>query len=342
MMPRSVVLTASVVLDGFFYGQWTLPPLRFLYFNIARSLAVFYGTSPWHYYLTQGVPLLLTTAIPFGVLGLWRALRRKLPASAPNADAAARFQAAIAVLFTAIILSFVSHKEVRFLYPLLPLLHLFAGESIADFLQAGLSQPTKHWRWSTLDWFKNGVLFFLLAANIAIGFYASAVHQSGVISVMDYLRHEYESTYLQLPHARQRMTVGFLMPCHSTPWRSHLVHPGIDAWALTCEPPIDVELADRDTYVDEADRFYSDPVAFMQREMRRASPPSDKAEEGGDTSATRHWPDYLVFFEQLEPALNSVLLSGETPNYVECWRHFNTHWHDDGRRRGDVVVWCAR
>ena len=26
--------------------------------------------------------------------------------------------------------------------------------------------------------------------------------------------------------------------------------------------------------------------------------------------------------------------------YGECWRGFNTHWHDDWRRKGDVVVWC--
>ena len=26
--------------------------------------------------------------------------------------------------------------------------------------------------------------------------------------------------------------------------------------------------------------------------------------------------------------------------YGECWRGFNSHWHDDWRRKGDVVVWC--
>ncbi len=26
--------------------------------------------------------------------------------------------------------------------------------------------------------------------------------------------------------------------------------------------------------------------------------------------------------------------------YSECWRGFNSHWHDDRRRHGDVVVWC--
>jgi phosphatidylinositol glycan class B len=26
--------------------------------------------------------------------------------------------------------------------------------------------------------------------------------------------------------------------------------------------------------------------------------------------------------------------------YSECWRGFNSHLHDDARRKGDVVVWC--
>ena len=36
----------------------------------------------------------------------------------------------------------------------------------------------------------------------------------------------------------------------------------------------------------------------------------------------------------------SVTIDGT--RYEECWRGFNTHWHDDGRRRGDVVVRCLR
>jgi len=28
--------------------------------------------------------------------------------------------------------------------------------------------------------------------------------------------------------------------------------------------------------------------------------------------------------------------------YEECWRGFNSVWHDDPRRRGDVLVWCKQ
>jgi phosphatidylinositol glycan class B len=51
----------------------------------------------------------------------------------------------------------------------------------------------------------------------------------------------------------------------------------------------------------------------------------------------RPWPQNLVFFGQLEDTMREVL--GETL-YRECWRGFNSHFHDDFRRTGDVIVWC--
>jgi GPI mannosyltransferase 3 len=51
----------------------------------------------------------------------------------------------------------------------------------------------------------------------------------------------------------------------------------------------------------------------------------------------RPWPQILVFFEHLESQMIDFL---EGTRYRECWRGFNTHFHDDWRRTGDIVVWC--
>jgi phosphatidylinositol glycan class B len=45
---------------------------------------------------------------------------------------------------------------------------------------------------------------------------------------------------------------------------------------------------------------------------------------------------YLVFFAQLEDTMREVL---EGSMYYESQRFWNSHWHDDRRRQGDVVVW---
>ncbi|KAJ6136541.1 hypothetical protein N7512_001701 [Penicillium capsulatum] len=259
------VLGISTIADRLFYGIWTFPPLRFLYFNLAQSLAVFYGRNDWHYYLSQGYPLLLTTYVPFAIIGLYQTLRNRSFSAFDRVQTAMRVQLAAVCIVMPLALSLISHKEVRFIYPLLPSLHILAA-----------------------------------------------------------------------------------LPLHRTPWRSHLVYPTINAWALSCEPPINLSEAEKAVYRDEADQFYDDPSGFLRQNMagglrhlprRPAYASGPRFIPGPSTSApAQHdWPDYLVFFAQLEPTLNNLLRGS---SYAECWRTFNTDWHDDWRRKGDIVVWC--
>lgn len=186
--------------------------------------------------------------------------------------------------------------------------------------------------------------------NILIGAYVTQIHQRGVVDVTHYLRNQHEAK-LGSEAKSPTTTVGFLMPCHSTPWRSHIIHPAIEAWALTCEPPLDVPLDRRHTYLDEADQFYADPAGWLDVHMRgrqvvdSTSSQSTPYSTHQTATGVRHtWPEYLVFFEQLEPQLAGLIRDGrieQLAQYRECWRGFNSQWHDDWRRRGDVVVWCA-
>lgn len=348
-----------MVSDRLYYGVWTLPPLRFLYFNIAQSLAVFYGRNRAGYYITEGIPLLLTTALPAAASALIRVLpgkrlrhspitgNRSISSSPPQLVEDATqcrilSRLAWAVVVTISALSLIAHKEVRFLYPLLPFLHVLAGGPLSVVLPANAPLT------------KKASTGLLLLTNVLIGGYMSTVHQRGVIDVLTYLRHKHEahnglSSYTDLPNGISNTTVAFLMPCHSTPWRSHLVYPSLSAWALTCEPPIDIPVSERSTYFDEADDFYikAGPAAWLRDNMESL----DTIRSGGSRSGRhwmrqdpkfkakyrREWPQNLVFFEQLRGTLREVL--GGT-RYRECWSGFNSHWHDDSRRKGDVIVWC--
>ncbi|KAI1568911.1 GPI mannosyltransferase 3 [Pyrenophora tritici-repentis] len=348
-----VVFAVSLVSDRLYYRVWTLPPLRFLYFNIAQSLAVFYGKNRGDYYFTEGLPLLLTTALPFAAVGLWKSLQGPEPqGSSPvesSEDATGkRILARLAwtSVFMTVVLSLISHKEVRFLYPILPFLHIIAAAPLCNFLprQAALS--------------RRAVILSLLIANILLASYVSQLHQRGVIDVLAYLRHKHE-TRNNLSHTSSstdthaaivtNTTVGFLMPCHSTPWRSHLVYPELSAWALTCEPPIDISTSERSAYFDEADEFYikPGPVAWLRGNMEDVQTITASGSRSGQhwmrqdpkfkRKYRREWPQNLVFFEQLEDTLKTHL---EGTRYQECWRGFNSHFHDDHRRVGDVIVWC--
>ena len=77
---------------------------------------------------------------------------------------------------------------------------------------------------------------------------------------------------------------------------------------------------ERDTYLDEADQFYANPEHFVQTHL------------GG---AGHCWPSHLITFQAL--ALDATF---KQKGYKICDRFFNTHWIDDPRRVGDVLVWC--
>lgn len=349
------VLAMSLLTDYAYFHEFAFPPLKFLHFNLAQSLAVFYGVNDWHYYLTQGFPLLLTTALPFALMGLTRELFSPTP---PAYKSIKRQLALISVALPGF-LSLISHKEVRFIYPLLPCLHILAAPSFVEYFGhiLDISSPVFLRRLWTFGGF--------ILANFLIGCYTSHTHASGAFDILSFLRTQFLDHYTgkKYPGATSAvhalvynstiMTVGFLMPCHSTPWRSHLVFPDIHAWALSCEPPVDFTQSEKKRYVDEADLFYDNPWRFLGRHMTGAfdhipKMPSYIAQRPAVYDAIEpicspkqdimhDWPDYLVFYQQLEPEMIRYLSDSA---YGECHRSFNTAWHDDWRRQGDMIVWC--
>jgi phosphatidylinositol glycan class B len=345
----TAVITISALSDRSYFGEWTFPPYQWLNFNINQDLAVFYGKNDWHYYYTQGLPLLLTTYLPFGLYALWSASSLSSTA-VPARISNTRFQITVVVLAVVTTLSRISHKEVRFIYPILPCLHILAAPHVLSFfsgteLTATILNASSKAKISVKSW-RLVLLFALVITNLGLGVYTTQFHQRGVIDVLSFLRREYEDIHLttqrllspkddnygfgdrhQEGNDPEEMFVGFLMPCHSTPWRSHLVYPTLRAWALSCEPPVDipVDSPERTEYRDQADRFYDDPINFLSYEIH-------------------DWPRYIVGFEGIESDLATFYeqLKAQKMSKLEMrrkWSGFNSHWHDDSRRKGKVVVW---
>lgn len=314
---------------------------------------------------------MLTTFLPFAAVGIYQSLfPPDVPPQYSNSSSftkSVKNQLATTSLLVPFILSFISHKEVRFIYPLLPLLHVLAAAPFTTYFLPSISPAIPRSSPFTPKRFLFGTLFL---TNIMIAMVTTTSHQTAPLTVMTYLRNQHTKHYLSQPPseflapAPSTMTVGFLMPCHSTPWRSHLVHPSIKAWALTCEPPVDFNASARAGYLDEADQFYDNPKDFLARTLGDP-PPSKKrltswftwfggrkkieggfgredmivadAWDGGEGRKT--WPEYLVFFEQMEPTMREVL---QGSGYRDCWRGWNSWGHDDWRRKGDMIVWCLR
>lgn len=336
----SLILAISAASDRLYFGFWTFPAYNFLNFNLSKSLAVFYGRNPWHYYILQGLPLVCTTSLPFAVAALYK------PGAFATSTAQSNMLKTLAyTVFTTIgALSLISHKEVRFIYPLLPALSVLAAPFVASFFTSQPSSTTSNPR--PRPHLRNKhYLLAALGVNVFLAGYLSFFHQSAPLNVLTYLRREYERTHpdsVQLaqsshfsspPEKGEELFALFLMPCHSTPWRSHLVYPGLRAYALTCEPPLHTEpnTPERENYRDEADRFYDNPIPFLTSELFSPAKPLSI-------------PRYIVGFEGIEPWLQDFVKTQEAQSLGltqvrPVWKGFNGLFNEDWRRSGKMIVW---
>ncbi|RKP10000.1 Alg9-like mannosyltransferase family-domain-containing protein [Thamnocephalis sphaerospora] len=303
-----ILLGAMLLTDYAYYGRWVFVPYEFIHVNIVRGISAFYGHHQWHWYFTQGAPALLTSVTPLVVYGMWLA---KPALRTPG-------YASFGLLM---VYSMLAHKEFRFIYPVLPIGLAYAAHAAQAI-----------WSWPLLQ-SRRSIRILCIAAiilpNLILGPLLTTVHQRGVINVMDWLRVQ--------PTLR---SVGYLMPCHSTPFWSRL-HRRVPMWFLTCEPPASAdELA---SYVDEGDQFYAAPATFLETRLNTTASvnvPKEPAstQQLDQYAMQRWWPSHLVMFDALRPTVEDML---EKRGYHECARFFNSFFNDDSRRVGDVIVYCA-
>lgn len=384
----TAVLAISLASDRLYFGFWTFPPYNWLYFNLSQSLAVFYGHMPWHYYLVQGVPLLTTTFLPFALVGLRKTSAAWSSQGSSGLQARTLGTLNLCVLAMIAALTIISHKEVRFIYPLLPVLHILAAPYITAFFtqpstapvpSSTPSPPASSQLTKPITLRHKLTLINLLSVNLLLAGYLTLFHQPAPLSVLTFLRTEFErihpdalsfderathyhhnpispTTVLDIPNNtittnQKELFALFLTPCHTTPWRSHLVYPALRARALTCEPPLHTApgTTARATYLDEADRFYlptidsaavaagydgdgvSDAVAaapygvhFLAEEMwPLLSAVGEGAAKDADVShldkhqqqpprRTGEIPRYIIGFEGIEPVLQAFFGSDIT------------------------------
>lgn len=110
------------------------------------------------------------------------------------------------------------------------------------------------------------------------------------------------------------------------------------AWALSCDPPINIAPRFLSAYRDEADKFYDNPKAFLADNFPKSSA---QVRKRGKNTKKFDWPDRLVVFQPLEKEIVGwVRETAREVVYEECGRWWNSHWHDDERRKGDVVMFC--
>ncbi|XP_028562723.2 GPI alpha-1,2-mannosyltransferase 3 isoform X1 [Podarcis muralis] len=264
-----IILGSSLITDRVFFGKWVLVQLNFLKFNVLQNVATFYGSHPWHWYFTQGFLVVLGPHLPFFLHGCFQASKR-------------HGILLVVVLWTVAVYSTLSHKEFRFIYPVLPICMVFCGHSLKQL---------KRWQ-------RAAAVSFLLVTNLLPALYTGLVHQRGTLDVMGHLQ---SLCSAPADSAEQPASVFMLMPCHSTPFYSH-VHCPLPLRFLQCPP----DLTGRADYLDEANLFYADPLSWLSETF----------------SNVTLLPTHLVFFSVLEQDISSFLV---TNRYEKVATFFHTH-----------------
>ena len=363
-----------VVADYICYGRWIYSPYNFFVFNVKGGGSI-YGTHPWHWYLTEGFPILLMTSLPLVFRGISASTRLQRSLLRP-------------LICSTLAHSALPHKEFRFLLPVVPLALCYAGKGLqtlasgqspeaASRRRSGRKPGAKaelkedssgkqreeglrhgptgvgrgHWgarwcdRWTLAVWGQGGVTGgrwvarwcdkWTLAVGVVAGtqfvaaMYLSLVHQRGAVDVIKWIAAQAQATSR---HADP--SVLFLMPCHSTPLYSE-IHREIRVRSLDCaprghRPPHGLDrncsqgaLAEE---LDEADRFYSDPQAFLRCAFETGEPP-----------VSAPLASHIVCFADLASTIAPFL---QRQGYRPVLRVFHTHLPLESRISTHIHVYA--
>ncbi|CAK1589256.1 unnamed protein product [Parnassius mnemosyne] len=231
---------ALVALDSYFYGKLIITPWEFFKFNVLQDVASFYGTHPWYWYITIGLPVVLGINIIPVSWAIYNILNRR------KENKTGLLLLAVVILHIAVH-SYIQHKEFRFVLPLLPIFMYLAQAVIVPW-----SRKAEKWQLYL-------VAGTLLLGNAVPSAYLGLIHQSGTVKVMPLLREAVSNN--------NGSSILFMMPCHSTPLYSHL-HMNVTTRYLNCDPPT----VPGETYESEA--FYNNPLRWWRNEYSARQTPT--------------------------------------------------------------------
>lgn len=304
-----LALILNCTIDYYFYQELVFPIFKFVKFNFTTPLSQFYGVAPWHFHIFQSVPILLG----YNILAFFYGMVMLQSKRSPFYKISPLQTVKLSIVINLIIYSCLPHKEFRFIYPLQP---LFAVISTLGLLKL-------------FEFIPKVLCYAVPLVTVMLFVVVDYYHESGSISVVKYLHN--------IPEIK---SLGFIMPCHSTPGQSYLHRQDIsDLWAISCKPPLNL-LEDENaslklaTYMDESDYLYYDIPSFFNKYF------ADFRADGSviSTEFDRKWPEYLVTFEHLEDNfLKNYFKTNQL--YQEEKRFFNSLSHWDSRRAGDIIIY---
>eukprot|EP00826_Nyctotherus_ovalis_P055111 TRINITY_DN7298_c0_g1_i4.p1 TRINITY_DN7298_c0_g1~~TRINITY_DN7298_c0_g1_i4.p1 ORF type:complete len:566 (+),score=82.68 TRINITY_DN7298_c0_g1_i4:3-1700(+) len=222
------MLLICFAIDYWFYKELVFAPLNFLKVNVLANISSYYGTQELFYYLRQALPNIF---LGYGVLII------------PGILISPCHSFLLAALAYFCLMSYLPHKEDRFVLPVVSFLLVSAGRALAALFR----------RLETV-----AVILLVLTVGHQVNklVEVNTVANVAPLDTMDFLR------TISPKHLK---SVYMLMPCHTTPFYSHL-HRDIVMRFPTCPPP----LPDR-SYRTQQSKMLQDIGGFLDNVLEKRS-----------------------------------------------------------------------
>jgi phosphatidylinositol glycan class B len=136
------IAVVGILLDSALYQELTLAPWRFITMNVGQNIAQVFGTTLWHWPLSEGIPVntgLYCLLVP-DMLMNWRSLRTSTPIFL-------RVWLLASLLFAVGLRIVTSHQEHRFLLPILPAVHSLLALAVVQYKQSSIGKAFFSSRW---------------------------------------------------------------------------------------------------------------------------------------------------------------------------------------------------
>lgn len=286
------VLSCFVQFDLFQISEthiliYNIPLLYFTDNYIHKGNGSLYGTHPFHWYLTAGIPALTGILLPvliYDGISKWDRARRNLWTI---------------VLCYVVTHSWSEHKEFRFLLPVLPIFCLLCGGRIQNIVIGIRPLRIKQ------------IMITFAGINLIAILYLGLFHQRAPIDVNRAILKAVAATHRNNNNGNNKpaadIRVHYLMGCHSTPLLSHLHNPPTKfvPWFLDCSPSCRAN-PDIDC---ESVAFSKDPGGFMKQTYNFECTATEEGDQDDGTSCaasstisndinmrSRTFPDYVVCY----------------------------------------------
>eukprot|EP01083_Nonionella_stella_P038472 104689_1 len=237
IMIASVSISVLIGIDSLYYGEFTVSPWQFYWFNNILNGSSLYGTHPFYWYFIIGIPAVIGTMTPsifyaLRFIGkLWGQYGQSKKNKTNHFALVSKLLPFVCCVWTVCVFSFNPHKEFRFLLPIVPILMVYCGVGLYDVF---LSYKRVFVY----------VLVLLLTTNAFAGLFLAQFHQSAAIEVLKYLNKDiYKTVHGDKDNGYKEygdIDVDFILSCHSTPLYSYLhlgsVDNHVELRFLECNP----------------------------------------------------------------------------------------------------------